>query len=67
MRPRRKYTDRYEKYIYQRVNVSSIEQVKREESLSWGQVDGIHKHQCEALKKNWNEVKYCSDRCRKQK
>lgn len=57
MAPRRKYTDRYEKYIYQRVNASSIEQVKREESLSWDQVDGIHKHQCEALKKNWNEVK----------
>lgn len=57
MKPRRKYTERYEKYIYQRVNSSSIEQVKREESLSWDQVDGIHKHQCEALKKNWNEVK----------
>ena len=26
-------------------------------SLSWDQVNGIHKHQCEALKKNWNEVK----------
>lgn len=57
MKPRRKYTERYEKYIYQRVNTSSVEQVKREESLSWSQVDGIHKHQCEVLKKNWNEVK----------
>lgn len=57
MKPRRKYTERYEKYIYQRVKASSIEQVKREESLSWSQVDGIHKHQCEELKKTWNEVK----------
>lgn len=57
MKPRRRYTERYEKYIYQRVNASSVEQVKREESLSWSQVDGIHKHQSEALKKNWNEVK----------
>lgn len=57
MTARRKYTERYEKYIYQRVNVSSIEQVKREESLSWDQVNGIYKHQCEALKTNWGEVK----------
>lgn len=57
MLPRRKYTERYEKYIYQRVNTSSIEQVKREESLSWDQVHGIYKHQCEGLKKNWSEVK----------
>jgi len=57
MLPRRKYTERYEKYIYQRVNTSSVEQVKREESLSWDQVHGIYKHQCEALKKNWSEVK----------
>ena len=51
MLPRRKYTERYEKYIYQRVNTSRIEQVKREESLSWEQVHGIYKHQCETLKK----------------
>jgi transposase len=51
MAPRRKYTKRYENYIYQRVNVSSIEQVKREESLSWGQVHGIYQYQCEAQKK----------------
>ena len=58
MTARRKYTERYENYIYQRVNASSIEQVKREEYLSWDQVHGIHQHQCEFLKKNWSEVKH---------
>ncbi|NJL02929.1 MAG: transposase family protein, partial [Spirulinaceae cyanobacterium SM2_1_0] len=47
----RKYTQRYEEYIYHRVNASSVEQVKREEDLSWDQVQGIYKNQCEHRKK----------------
>jgi transposase len=57
MEERRKYTKRYEEYIYQRVNNSSIEQVKREESLSWDQVQGIYQRQCERKKKGWSQVK----------
>ena len=57
MEARRKYTVRYEEYIYERVNVSSVEQVKREESLSWDQVHGIYQRQCESKKKDWQGVK----------
>jgi len=35
------YTQRYEAYIYQRVQASNIEQVRQEEGLSWDQVNGI--------------------------
>ena len=58
MEARRKYTVRYEEYIYGRVNVSSVEQVSREESLSWEQVNGIYQRQCEVKKKDWQGVKY---------
>jgi len=58
MEARRKYTVRYEEYIYGRVNVSSVEQVSREESLSWDQVNGIYQRQCEVKKKDWQGVKY---------
>ena len=58
MEARRKYTVRYEEYIYGRVNVSSVEQVGREESLSWNQVNGIYQRQCEAKKKDWQGVKH---------
>ena len=37
----RRYTKRYEEYIYHRVQVTTVEQVKREEELSWEQVQGI--------------------------
>jgi len=47
----RRYTQRYEDYIYRRVQVSTIEQVKREEALSWDQVQGIFTHKREQLKK----------------
>jgi transposase len=54
----RRYTQRYEEYIYHRVNASSVEQVKREEDLSWDQVQGIYKRQCEhRKKKEWCQVK----------
>jgi transposase len=41
----RGYTRRYEEYIYQQVQLSSIEQVGRMEGLSFDRVQGIFKHQ----------------------
>src|SRR4028118_202551 len=41
----RRYTTRYESQIYQRIQTSSIEQVSREEKLSFEQVQGIFNHQ----------------------
>lgn len=40
----RRYTQRYEEYIYQRVQSTSVEQISREEKLSWDQVQGIFNH-----------------------
>jgi transposase len=40
----RRYTTRYENAIYHRVQTTSIEQVSREEDLSWDQVQGIFNH-----------------------
>lgn len=54
----RRFTRRYESSIYERVLTSSIEQVRREEDLSWDQVNGIHKHQYERQKKSsWGTVR----------
>jgi transposase len=47
----RRYTQRYEDYIYQQVQSSSIEQVSRTEALSWDQVQGIFTHKFEQEKK----------------
>jgi transposase len=41
----RQYTRRYEEYIYQQVQLSSIEQVSRVERLSFDRIEGIFKHQ----------------------
>ncbi|NJP11473.1 MAG: transposase family protein [Leptolyngbyaceae cyanobacterium RU_5_1] len=41
----RQYTRRYEEYIYQQVQSSSIEQVSRVEDLSFDRIEGIFKHQ----------------------
>jgi transposase len=38
---RRRYTRRYEAYIFQNVQYSNIEKVSREEGLTWDQVNGI--------------------------
>jgi transposase len=46
----RRYTQRYEAYIYESVQHSTIEQVSREEGLTWGQVHGIFKRQYELKK-----------------
>jgi transposase len=42
---KRRYTQRYEEYVYQRVQSASVEQVSRDEYLSWDQVQGIFDHQ----------------------
>lgn len=47
----RRYTQRYEDAIYRRVQATSIEQVSREEDLSWDQVQGIFKHKFDQGKK----------------
>jgi hypothetical protein len=41
----RQYTRRYEEYIYQQVQLCSIEQVSRAAQLSFERVQGIFKHQ----------------------
>jgi transposase len=41
----RQYTRRYEEYIYQQVQASSMEQVSRVEGLSFDRIEGIFKHQ----------------------
>lgn len=41
----RQYTRRYEEYIYQQVQLSSIQQVSRVEGLSFDRIEGIFKHQ----------------------
>jgi hypothetical protein len=46
----RHYTRRYEEYIYQQVQLSSIEQVSRVEGLSFDRTQGIFKHQYELKK-----------------
>ena len=46
----RRYTQRYEEHIYQKIKSSSIEQLSREERLSFEQVQGIF-NQKDAQKK----------------
>jgi transposase len=58
---RRRYTQRYECQIYQRVLLSDIEQVSREEDLTYDEVEGIFKSvSSSAQKKTWGEVKRLS-------
>jgi transposase len=51
----RRYTQRYENYIYQRVQATTIEQVSREEDLSWDQVQGIFNYRFNQVKKRIGE------------
>jgi transposase len=51
----RRYTKRYEEYIYHRVQVTTVEQVKREKKLSLDQVQGIFNHQRKQVKKPHGE------------
>lgn len=65
----RRYTQRYEENIYQRIQGSSIAQVSREEELSFEQVQGIFNHRI-LKKKNsdWGEVKrLCIDEISQRK
>jgi transposase len=50
----RRYTQRYEEYIFEKVKATSIEQISREEELSWDKVQGIFKHQFKK-KEPWGE------------
>jgi transposase len=47
----RRYTQRYEEYVYQRAPSTSFEQISRDECLSWDQVQGIFNHQFSVKKK----------------
>lgn len=47
----RRYTQRYEEYVYQRAQSTSFEQISRDECLSWDQVQGIFNHQFSVKKK----------------
>lgn len=47
----RQYTRRYEAFIYQQVQLSSIAQVSRMEGLSFDRIQGIFKNQYKAQKK----------------
>lgn len=51
----RRYTQGYEEYIYHRVQVTTVSQVKREEELSWDQIQGIFNHQRSQVKKPHGE------------
>jgi len=41
---RRRHTRRYEEQIYQRVQQSSMEQIGREEGISYDEIKGIFEH-----------------------
>lgn len=57
----RRYTQRYEEHVYQRVKSSSSEQVRREEKLSFEQVQGIFNHKHSSKKNSdWGEVRRLS-------
>jgi transposase len=47
----RQYTCRYEEYVYQQVQLTTIEQVSRLEGLTYDRVEGIFNHQYELKKK----------------
>ena len=49
--PGRQYTRRYEEFVYGQVQLSSIEQVRRAEGLSFDRIQGIFKHQYAQQKK----------------
>src|SRR4028118_1468493 len=51
----RRYTQRYEEYIYHRGQVTTVSQVKREEQLSCDQIQGIFNHQRSQVKKPHGE------------
>jgi transposase len=57
----RRYTQRYEEYIYKRVQTTSITEVSREEGLSWDQVKGIFDSRLSVERKEtWEDTKRIS-------
>lgn len=56
----RRHTQRYEWHIYQRVTVTSIEQVAREEQLKYDEVKGIFDYVSKQRQKKWLPVKRLS-------
>jgi len=57
----RRYTRRYEEYIYQRIQSASMEQIGREEDLSFSQIQGIFNHQNDQKKTgSWGTVRRLS-------
>jgi transposase len=52
----RRYTQRYEDYLYHQVQASSIEVVSRTEALSWDQVQGVFRHKFDQEKKQVGEL-----------
>ena len=57
---KRRHTQRYEQNIYERVKQSSMEQIGREEELSYHEIKGIFDQVNKAQKKNWGEAKRIS-------
>jgi len=51
----RRYTQQYEEYIYHRVQVTTVEQVKGEEELSWDKIQGIFNYKRSQVKKPHGE------------
>ena len=55
---KRRHTQRYEQNIYERVKQSSMEQIGREEGLSYDEIKGIFERANKTKKKtNWEPVK----------
>ncbi|MEG3933338.1 MULTISPECIES: ISL3 family transposase [unclassified Microcoleus] len=55
---KRRHTQRYEQNIYERVKQSSMEQIGREEGLSYDEIKGIFEQTNKQKKKpNWEQVK----------
>ncbi|WP_425335113.1 transposase family protein [Nostoc punctiforme] len=55
---KRRHTQRYEQNIYERVKQSSMEQIGREEGLSYDEIKGIFDRVNKTQKKpNWEQVK----------
>ena len=57
---KRRHTQRYEQNIYERVKQSSMEQIGREEELSYDEIKGIFEQVNKKKKPNWKQVKRIS-------
>src|SRR6476469_3483873 len=57
---KRRHTQRYEQNIYERVKQSSMEQIGREEGLSYDEIKGIFEQVIKRKKTNWQLTKRIS-------